>query len=68
MGRWEKRIARENGIRNAMSLANQIHAEYGNVDYWTIHLHCPNAPIRLQAMIRSIFVNDGIVDLPDYDD
>lgn len=67
MNRAEKRAYREDGIRNAMKLAMRIDAEYGIVTPQTIELHCPDATPRLRAMIRSIAVNDGVVDQPHYD-
>lgn len=67
--RYEKSLRRENTIRLAMEIAQRVtHGPNGGT-YEDIKQHSPQATPRKRAMIRSVIVNDGIVDTPhDKDD
>lgn len=65
--RYEKRLRRENTIRLAMEIAQRVSHGPNGGTYEDIKEHSPQATPRKRAMIRSVIVNDGIVDQPDYD-
>lgn len=65
MSRADKRMARENTIRSMTMAAWRVDTkESGEVTYETIRRHCPEFTPRQMAMVRSIAVNNGIVDEP----
>lgn len=66
--RWEKRLRRENTIRLAMEIAQRVADGPNGGTYEDIKEYSPESTPRKRAMIRSVIVNDGIVDLPHYED
>ena len=65
---YEKRLRRDNTIRLAMEIAQRVAYGPNGGDYQDIKQHSPQATPRKRAMIRSVIVNEGIVDTPHEED
>ena len=64
MDHWEKSLIRENTIRTISTIVKRILKTHGKCSYLEIKQECPEMPPRTRAMVRSIVVNDGVVDEP----
>lgn len=67
LSRYEKRLRRDNTIRLAMEIAQRVAYGPNGGTYEDIKQHSPQATPRKRAMIRSVIVNEGIVDTPHED-